>query len=407
MFTKFFASLKNIGPSALVTAAFIGPGTVVTASLAGAQYGYALLWAVLFATFATLILQEMAVRVGVATQQGLGENIRTLVTQPWLKITLSALTIAAVVIGNSVYQAGNLSGASLGAAAVVGHADYLPLIFGLLAAIILWQGRARVIERVLIAVVIFMSLAFIGTLLITSPDWSALVEGLVIPSIPSGAALTAVALIGTTVVPYNLFLHAASGAKRWRQVSDLAAAKLDLYISIPIGGLISIAIVATAASAYFANGLAHELSGAADLAVGLEPLFGNKAQWLMAAGLAAAGISSAITAPLASAYALCGLLGWSTDLRSNGFRLVWLSIIGIGVVIASLGLKPVSVIWFAQVANGILLPVMVIFLLAVVNHGRLGAARNSAWQNVMGGSVLLVSLLLSGRSLASAFGWLG
>src|SRR5690554_5266782 len=111
----------SMGPAALVAAAFIGPGTVVTASLAGANFGYALLWALVFSVIATIILQEMSARLGVVTQQGLGENIRATITLPWLRHAVVVLIFAAVIIGNSVYQGGNISGARMGLA------DLLPV----------------------------------------------------------------------------------------------------------------------------------------------------------------------------------------------------------------------------------------------------------------------------------------
>jgi len=258
------------GPATLVTAAFIGPGTVVTASLAGANYGYALLWALVFSVFATMVLQEMAARLGIVTGKGLGENLRELVQQPLLRWPLLLLVIAAIVIGNSAYQGGNISGAALGADALFANSHWLSawreltdinlwaLLVGAVAASVLWFGQYKLIERCLIALVLLMSMAFIGTMLLTRPDIAALFKGAFWPVIPTGAVLTVVALIGTTVVPYSLFLHAASAAQRWpkQQVdTDLAlsAARQDIAVAIPLGGLISIAIVSTAAAAFFGS----------------------------------------------------------------------------------------------------------------------------------------------------------
>ncbi len=406
------------GPAALVTAAFIGPGTVVTASLAGANYGYALVWALLFSVFATMVLQEMAARLGIVTGQGLGENLRQLVQQPLLRWPLLLLVIAAIVIGNSAYQGGNISGAALGVEALFGDIGFInrwhnstginlwALLLGGIAAAVLWFGQYKLIERCLIALVLLMSLAFIGTMLLTRPDLIALLKGAFWPQIPSGAVLTVVALIGTTVVPYSLFLHAASAAQKWQRGSistdaALRASRADIALAIPLGGIISIAIVSTAAAAFF--GRDQQLDNVAQLAQSLTPLFGNAATWCLALGLIAAGLSSAITAPLAAAYALSGMLGQPLNLKQPVFRLIWLAIIVCGVLLASLGIRPVSVIWFAQIANGILLPLMCLCLLLAMNHKLLGTYRNTRWQNGLGIVVLLVSLLLSGRSLALAF----
>lgn len=389
------------GPATLVAAAFIGPGTVVTASLAGANFGYALLWALVFSVLATMVLQEMAARLGVVTQQGLGEAIHHHIRSRQLRWGAITLIVAAVVVGNSVYQGGNLMGATLGIAGVTGEPQaWMPLLIGSIAILLLWSGSYKKLEGVLIALVLLMSGAFIATLVLSRPDWSAFFHGLVVPSLPAGSVLTVVALIGTTVVPYNLFLHAASAANKWSGKDALQHARRDLAVSIPLGGLISIAIVSTAAAAFF--GQAIQLEGARDLSEALRPLAGDGATWLMAIGLFAAGLSSSLTAPLASAYALSGLLGYGRDLKSIPFRATWLTVILVGMVIASLKLRPVEVIWLAQVANGLLLPVMALFLLWACNHRMLGTQRNNWWQNLLAGVVVLIATGLGVRSIGAA-----
>ena len=425
------------GPAALVTAAFIGPGTVVTASMAGANYGYSLIWALLFSVLATMILQEMAARLGIVTGKGLGENLRTLVRQPWLRWPLLLLVLLAIVVGNSAYQGGNISGAALGADALFADTALLQywrsvsslnpwaLLLGAVAATVLWFGQYKLIERSLIALVLLMSLAFIGTMLLTKPDLAALLKAALWPQIPAGAVLTVVALVGTTVVPYSLFLHAAAAAQKWptggssqmaagtlqsNQAAQqqtavtsaaLSAARQDIAVALPLGGLISVAIVSTAAAAFFGSG--QQLENVSQLAQSLTPLFGSAATVCLALGLMAAGLSSAITAPLAAAYALAGILGKPLDLKQPLFRLTWLGIIGCGVLLSSLGIKPLQVIWFAQVANGILLPLMCLCLLLAMNSKLLGQYKNNTLQNVLGLAVLAVTLVLSGRSLALAF----
>ncbi|WP_272977845.1 Nramp family divalent metal transporter [Idiomarina baltica] len=397
--------LSQFGPGALVAAAFIGPGTVVTASLAGAEFGYALLWALMLSTVICAVLQEMASRIGVITGKGLGENIRSQMTSPWLRILFFTLIIAAIVVGNSVYQGGNLSGATLGAQEVLGQVPLLsdwfaqgwPLVFGVLAAAILWQGKAKFIEYALITLVLLMSLAFIGTFLLTDPNWLGVADSLLRWRWPSDSIITVIALVGTTVVPYNLFLHSASVANKWSGDEGVKNARIDTFISIPLGGLISMAILATAASAFFAQGIVIESAG--DLAVALAPLFGDSAKYLMALGLCAAGISSATTAPLASAYALCGIMGWKQSLTGFAFRAIWATILVLGVVISSLDLSPIKVIWFAQVANGILLPVIVGFIWWLCNQSTMGHMKNSVVGNAFAAIIMLTSIVLSWKSL--------
>lgn len=396
----------SIGPGFLVTAAFVGPGTVFTATVAGANFGFVLLWAVAFSVAATIILQNMTARLALATGQGLGENIVAALSHPILKVIAGGLVIAAIVIGNGAYEGGNVAGASLGLEGVFGAPDWpinpWPLFIGLIAGALLLKGNYKLLETALIALVAIMSLAFIVTAVLVQPDITDIFSGLFVPSLPVGATLTVIALIGTTVVPYNLFLHAASVSKKWRGLENLATANRDIYIAIPLGGLLTIAIITTAASAFLGSNVT--INSAADIAPALTPLFGDWSTILIAVGLFCAGISSAITAPLAAAFALTEILNLNKALDSVAFKVISISILVIGVIPAAIGFKPTSIILFAQVANGVLLPLLALFLLFIMNQGQLGQARNTLVQNLLGAAVVGVTLLLSGRSLLSAFG---
>ena len=279
----------KIGPGALVAAAFIGPGTVTTCTVAGADFGYALLWALLFATLATMALQEMAARLGTAAGRGLGEALRQELTGA-LRWPLFALIAVALYAGNAAYEGGNLSGAALGVAALGLSGLNYELVVGsvaVAAALVLLLGGYKLIERVLVALVLVMAAAFVGTFVIVGPDLGAMLDGLFVPAVPEGGLLTAVALIGTTVVPYNLFLHASAAKARWhgtaRPEEALAEARSDTLLSVGLGGLVSMMIVATAAATMFAEAL--EVTSAADMAVQLRPLAGDGAPLLIGIGL--------------------------------------------------------------------------------------------------------------------------
>ena len=148
----------------------------------------------------------------------------------------------------------------------------------------------------------------------------------------------------------------------------------------------------------------NELSNAADLASGLEPVFGTLAKYFMALGLFAAGITSTITAPLAAAYVVCGCFGWDISLSSKHFKAIWFFIIVIGVIISATGIKLISIIQFAQIINGVVLPLIAGLLLWMVNKSSLlGNFKNSTFQNIQGGLVVLVVLFLSLRTLFLVF----
>lgn len=397
--------LKNIGPGALVTAAFIGPGTVTTCSIAGATYGYALLWALVFATFATIVLQEMSVRLGTVTHRGLGETLSVLLDCSIWKWPLYLLIIVAIYMGNAAYEAGNLSGAALGASAIFGDDSgiYRGLLvsMSLIAGAFIWFGSYKHIEKALLGLVVLMAIAFILTFAIVKPDVMSIFSGLIL-NVPGGSLTTIVALIGTTVVPYNLFLHASAAKNRWSGEQDLKEARTDTFVSIGFGGVITILIVSTAASSLFANGIV--VAGVADMARQFEPLFGSFSKYLLGLGLFAAGLSSAITAPLATAYAMSEILGIEQAPSSKLFRAIGLSVIAVGVGLSTIGFKPLAIIISAQFANGLLLPIIAGFLLFSMNRKELLGRHINGWRsNILGALVMLISSILGVWSITKLF----
>ncbi len=399
--------LKEIGPGALVAAAFVGPGTVTVCTLAGADFGYTLLWALVFATVATIVFQEMAGRLGAAAQCGLGQALRqTLRSSAW-RWPLYALVMIALYAGNAAYEAGNLSGAALGAGAILGTGvsfEVTVIAIGVLAAVALVRGTYRQLERLLIGLVALMAIAFVGTFVVTRPDFIAMLRGLLVPRVPDGGLVMVLALIGTTVVPYNLFLHASAAKARWAGAGDLAVARTDTILSVGVGGLVSIFIVSTASASLFAQGLAAR--NAADMAIQLEPLFGPVAKYLLGVGLLAAGFSSALTAPLATAFAVTELTtGTDGARRLLVFRSVALSVLLIGCLFALSGVQPITIILSAQFANGLLLPIIAGFLLYTMNDRRLlGEHVNGRAANALGGLVFVVSIGLGSRLILGALG---
>ena len=398
------ARVRAGGPGWLVAAAFIGPGTVTTATVAGASFGTALLWALLFATLAAMILQEMSARLGLVTGKGLGEAIRSRFENRGTRIAAVALVIGAIAIGNAAYQTGNLLGGSLGLAGLWGgHQSLWVLLIGGAAFLLLWTGSYRLLERVMVLLVALMSVTFLGTMVTVLPPLPELLSSLVVPSLPPGSLLTVIGLVGTTVVPYNLFLHASAVGEKWDGVKNLPQARMNLVLSIGLGGAVSMAILLTSAGTIFGTG--EDVRNAAGMAAQLEPLLGGWARTFFALGLFAAGMTSAITAPLAAAYATAGAIGWERDLSSPRLRAVWGAVLGVGIVFALTVGSPVPAILFAQAANGILLPAVAVFLLLVMNdERRMGRWRNRLATNLLGGVTLLVALLLGGRGILKALG---
>ncbi|MFN4183985.1 MAG: Nramp family divalent metal transporter [Hyphomonas sp.] len=395
----------SFGPGALVAAAFIGPGTVTACTLAGANFGFALVWALVFATAATIILQEMTVRLGILGGAGLGEALVAPGTPAALKWGAIVLVLMALALGNAAYEAGNITGGALGLRAILGEGGVqrgAAIATGLIAALVLLIGRYKTLERFLIGLVLLMSLAFAASLILVRPDIGAMLGGLR-PQLPDGSLLTAMALIGTTIVPYNLFLHAAAVRERWKKNTQagLDAAIADTRVSVGLGGLISILVLSTAAASFFGAGVI--INSGADMALALEPAYGPAARMLVGAGLCAAGLSSAITAPLATAYAVCEVTGRAKS--GWVFKGIALAIVFIGLGVALLGIRPVELILVAQVANGLLLPVVAAFLLITMNRKSvLGEHTNGPVRNGLGVLVVAVAAFLGLRLILRALG---
>lgn len=393
---------KYVGPGPLITAAFIGPGTVTVCTLAGVQFGYDLLWALVLSIAATAVLQEMAARIGLVTQKGLAEVILSQLSQPVIRIGSLVLILGAIVVGNAAYEAGNISGASLGLEIFVNLSvislgslkiNPLNILIGLAAGTLLLIGNYKILTGFLTAIVLLMSLAFLTTAVLTLPEITTFAKGFV-PNPSSDNLLTILALIGTTVVPYNLFLHASLVSKKWNSPNDLPYIRTDIFVSVLLGGLVSMAIVVTAA--------ASEPSGienAADLARGLSVLLGKWGTKVMAFGLFAAGLTSAITAPMAGGLVVTGAFGLSTAMDGLPMRLSMGLILGLGIVFSSLGIKPIELITIAQLANGLLLPLLSGYILWLINRKDLMKSEvNGSGQNLIAFFIWIITIILGGLS---------
>ncbi|SIS58578.1 NRAMP (natural resistance-associated macrophage protein) metal ion transporters [Corynebacterium appendicis CIP 107643] len=395
-----------LGPGLLISASFIGPGTVTTATVTGASFGFALSWAIVFSIIATIILQEMSARLGLMGKISTGEAMRATFESPVAKLLMIALIVTAIGIGGAAYAGGDTTGTALALSDVTSLP--VPVLSGIIAAVLvllLLTGSYKFFERFMTALVIILVGVFLVTAVAVKPDVGALLRGMFVPDVPAGAAVTAIALIGTTVVPYNVFLHSNLVQEKWGdEPQDLAMkkARVDNVVSISIGGLITLAILTTAATVMFSQGL--EAESAADLAEPLRPMLGDAAPWVLAIGLFAAGMTSAVAGPLGAAYAICGVMGWSRDLKDNKFRAIYLTVVIVGAIIAITGVNPVQVIILAQAANGILLPVVAFFLLYTMNNKKLlGEHVNGLATNIIGGIIFLITVVLGGMTLIDLF----
>lgn len=392
--------IKSVGPGAIIAASFVGPGTVTTATQAGASFGYALVWAVVFSIIATMVLQEMSARLGIIAQKGLAEAIRDQFANPIIKYSVIWFVIIAISVGCAAYMSGDLNGTSLGISALTGGSvKMIGPIVGVIILILGLTGSYKLIEKLMIVFVVLMSVIFITTMFIAKPDIGGILTGMFVPTIPVGSIITVIALIGTTVVPYNLFIHSTSVQERWNKPEHLKKSRWDIYLSIGVGGLITAAILIT--SGTLMRGI--EVQSVVDLAVQLEPLLGTYAEAFLAIGIFSAGFSSATASALGAAITVSSMLKWENGMKNWRFKAVFASVILIGIITFIFNFQPMDVLLFAQALNGILLPGIAILLMIIMNNKKtLGNYRNSIKINVIGSVVVLICLGLGMYSFVTA-----
>ena len=373
----------------VIAAAFIGPGTVTTAASSGTQFGFTLLWALLFSTFACVVLQEASGRITVISGKNLGQAIRNRYRGRATGTMVLLLVLGAIILGCAAYEAGNILGSVAGAALGIGLAPkLLTLIIGILAGLLLYFGTTKVVAQCLGVVVALMGITFLVTAILIKPPIGGLLQGLILPSVPRNSGFLVLGLVGTTVVPYNLFL--GSGIAQGQKLGEM---RFGLSVAIILGGIISmgVLVVGTAVSGSFSYQALSET-----LAVRL----GNWAGLFFAIGLFSAGFSSAVTAPLAAAITARGLFDTESNPiwheRSGRYRGIWFGVLLTGIFFGLIEVRPIPAIILAQALNGVLLPFVAIFLFLVVNDRGLMGDRglNGLFSNICMGVVVFITVVL-------------
>ena len=397
----------KLGPGFIITSAFIGPGTITLCTLSGIEFGYSLIWCIIFSIAATSYLQELSARLGIISRLGLGDIFKSN-THNTLNKVFFIFVFLSLFIGNSAYESGNISGTVMGLETFTGsitinllkfNINLLPIFISIFLISIIAYGSYKVFERMLVSLVFVMSLTFIVTAILSKPDLNLIFDGL-IPNINDNNFIYVIGLIGTTVVPYNLFLHSYISKKKWKSKKDYKSSIYDTLLSIFIGGLISISIIITSAGA---SGLidGNEVKNAIDLGKQLSPYLGGFSKYFISIGLFSAGITSSITAPIATSYALSSIFNYKPEWKEKKFKIVSIIIIFIGCFFSSTSYNPIYIIKLAQFVNGLFLPIIGISLLWAVNQTHyLGNYINTKYYNVIGLLIIILSILISLRSLS-------
>ncbi len=378
----------------VISAAFIGPGTITTALTAGSQYQIQLLWAIAFATLACILLQEVSARITIATGLNFGQTLSSKYgagNGRWIKWIVAL----PVLLGCAAYEAGNILGAVSGASLLFpGDGKVYTIIITVSAAMVLWKGGSRAISILMTILVGMMGIAFLVLALQTRFSFSEIMLSMTVPKIPPGAEFLALALVGTTIVPYNIFIGSAIS-----KGNTVPLMRLGLSLSVIIGGLITSWIM-------IAGSLTGEFSSFGELAINLKERMGTMGLWALGIGLFAAGFSSAITAPYAASIIASTVLGSE---NKKTIRAVWIIVLLIGFAFGVSAVKPIPVILTVQALNGFVLPLLTYFLILLVNDTSViqPTFRHDVWYDFLligiFGATLLIGLNNVDKAITSGF----
>lgn len=394
---RLFAFLAVIGPGFITANVDNDPGGILTYSQAGAKFGYALLWTLVPTTIALIVVQEMAARMGAVTGKGLSDLIRE-------EFGLRATFFTMVVLG--LADLGNIASEFAGIASALGIFGLSKYVVVPLGAVLVWgvvvHGNYRFVERILL-VFSLIYFAYPVSAWLAHPDWRQAVEHTFVPEVnrSSDYLVMMIGLVGTTITPWMQFYLQASIVEKGITKRQYALSRWDVIIGCIVTDVVAFFIVVACAATLHARGI-REIKDAADAAVALAPLVGRFASLLFAVGLLNAALLSAAILPLATAYNVAEGLGFESGI-DKGFAeapaFYWLYtsliVVGSGFVLLP-GLPLMKVIMISQVANGILLPFVLFFMLSLVNrHDLMGDDKNSRAGNLIAWSTSIVMVVLT------------
>lgn len=392
----------RLGTSSIVVAAFVGPGTVLTCASAGVRFGYSLGWVLVFSTLAVFVLQSFTAGTGILAQKGIGEAVRERADSTVKRIWMYGLIILGLGIGCAAFETGNLAGAAAGIQILTGAegtATWFIVGVTLAASVLLLLDVKRLIN-VLAVFVAGMGLIFVASVFFAPIAWVSLLKGLVVPTIPEESILTVIALVGTTIVTYSLFLHPGACKTYWVGIDPRRAWRGELRgmaLFIPLGGVVSLCILFSGA---VVHGTGEGISNVSDFAALLEPIAGSASRIVLGLGLCAAGLTSAVTAPLAASIGVSELFGWSQK-EHFGFKAIWIIVLLSGLLFNLTGVSPLQLIIAAQAANGVLLPVIAGFVLYLTWTQK--EVTMPAWYRGIGVVVVAICSFLGLRTLKWVF----
>ena len=405
--SSLFRLLAVLGPGLIAANAGNDAGGIATFSQAGASYGYGLLWALLIAGFCLAIVQEMCARMGAITGKGLADLIREEFGVRWAALAMLALLIANTGVTVSEFLG---IGASVQVLANDPHTPFVYLVVPLAGLILWWlviKGSYRRVEKVFLVMSLGF-LAYIPAAFSAHPVWNNVGRQIVVPplSTESGYLLTAVALVGTTISPYMQFFVQSSVADKGIPAGEYGYEQLDVYSGTIFAVLIACFVIIATGATLFVNH--HPVQTAIDAAFALKAFAGQYASLLFGIGLFGASLLAAAVLPLSTSYAICEAFGFERGVSRSFseapvFQSIFTGLIVLGVLITLIpGLPIIQVLIVLQDLNAAMLPILLVFIILLVNNRRLMGRRVNgpvfnviSWTTVVVITILIILLLLS------------
>jgi len=404
------AFLGVLGPGLIAGLAGTEAGGIATYSVLGAETGLSLLWIMPITTVMLLIVLEMAVRMGAVSGQGLGDLIRDDFGVRWTFFAMIVLLVA-----NGATSVAEFAGVAAALEILnVPRFASVPLVAAGIWALVVFASY-RVVERVFLSVAVVLG-AYVVSAFVAGPDWGEVGRAMISPSLsfePS-ILLLMIATLGTTVTPYMFFYLQSSVADKGLGPEELQLGRADAVLGAVWTNTLAVFIVVVTAATLYGSGVTIET--AEDAAHALVPVAGEFAEVLFAIGLFGASVLAATVVPLTTSYTVCESFGWESGIsrkfsEAPVFMGLYTALIVIGAAVVLIpGLPLIGLILVSQYLNGILLPVILFFMLRLVNNPRImGTYTNPTWLNVLAwgltGLVTMLTLVMFASSIAGWLGW--
>ena len=388
--------LALIGPGIITANVDNDAGGITTYSLAGGQFGYSLLWTMIPVLVLLIIVQEMCARLGVATGKGLADLIRENFS---IKMTFTIMGLLVLVnIANTVTEFAGIAAAS----EIFGLTRFIAVpIAALFVWLLVLKGNYKSVEKVFLAACLFY-IAYIITGFITNQEWDIVTKNTFIPHIIFNKTyfMLIIGIIGTTIAPWMQFYLQSSIVEKGVKKTEYKYSKIDVIAGCFMAVIVAFFITITTASTIFKSGVA--ITTAKDAALALAPLAGRFAEYLFAFGLLNAGLFAASILPLSTAYSVSEAFGWESGVNrkfkeAKKFYILYTAMIVLGaafVLIPKFNL--ITLMYFSQVLNGILLPFIIIFMLKLINKKELmGEYRNGKIYNIIAYSLSAIIIVIT------------